>query len=203
MNTHDDTIYTIVRAEKTDAPFIARTVMDAIGQELCINLADGKENLPKVTELFTRLGASEKSQYSYINTLIAKDVKGNPIGAIIGYDGADLVELRKEFIDAANDLLGWNVTYEDAEKWQNEAAPDEFYLDSLFVMPSYRGKGVASALIRQIMKEKRHIGKPFGLLVEPENRNAKRLYQKLGFREIGISNFFSTPMQHMQKQLQG
>lgn len=190
--------YKIQRARKENAPFIAESVMEAVGRELCIHLADGEENLPKVRELFTRLASQENSQYSYKNTFIAFSDSNTPIGAIIVYDGSRLRELRKAFIDAANDILGWNISYTDAEKWGDETEAGEIYIDSLYVLPAFRKNGIASALISTAMAEKERHGKPFGLLVEPDNINARHLYESLGFREVGISKFFTTPMLHLQ-----
>ena len=194
--------YAIYPAERSDAEFIARAVMDAVGEELCVSLAGGEENLPKVRALFTRLGASERAQYSYRNTFVAKLPDGTPIGAIVVYDGARLRELRGEFISAANEILGWSLTDEEMSRRGDETGPYEVYIDSLFVVPEFRGKGVAVALIRQAIERKRIGNKPFGLLVEPENAVAKRLYESLGFRQVGISHFFSVPMLHMELRSQ-
>ena len=193
--------YKIYKAEKEDALFIAATVMGALGEELCIELAGGKQYLNKVTELFTRLAGEEESQYSYRNTFIAKSQSGEPIGAIIIYDGARLVSLRQAFIRAANDILGWNITEDDFALRGDETGPYEVYIDSIYVCPNYRGKGVATSLIGHAINHHRDRNKTYGLLVEPENLHAKKLYEKLGFQEIDTSYFFSTPMLHLQYKI--
>ncbi|MCH5318520.1 MAG: GNAT family N-acetyltransferase [Paramuribaculum sp.] len=182
-----------------DADFLAVTVMEAVGEELIDGLAGTPEKLPKVHELFRRLAARSDSQYSYKNALIAVSDDNKPIGAIIGYDGANLKMLRKAFISEANDLLEWNMTPEEEAQMKDEASPDEAYLDSLYVIPSCRGNGIATALFRAAFEKFGNIGKPFGLLVEPSNERAKRLYEQLGFKDVRISDFFGTPMIHMQK----
>ena len=182
-----------------DAPFLAEVVMEAVGEELCLRLADTKERLPLVTKLFTTLAAAPDSQYSYNNAFIAVDTDGKPIGGIIAYDGARLHELRRAFVREANRILGWNVTEEDAEKWGDEADKDEIYIDSLYVVSEARKQGVASVLLKAVEGEYKAAGKPLGLLVESENINALTTYRHWGFKEFGVSNFFRTPMIHMQR----
>ena len=184
-------------AIKEDAPFIGKTITEAMGHDLCVGLAEGEENLPKVLKLFKDLAATETAQYSYKNTLIAVDKDDKRIGAIIGYDGADLREMRKDFIAKANELLGWNVTVEEADNWEPETNANEIYLDSLYVIPEYRNQGIASSLIKAAIEKYKNIGKPFGLLVEPHNEKAHKLYNKLGFKEDGINNFCGEPMIHL------
>lgn len=182
-----------------DAEFLATVVTEAIGRELCIGLAGSEDRLPLVTELFTRLAADPDSQYSYRNSLVATDKDGIHAGGIIAYDGARLHLLRKAFAREANRVLGWNVTEEEAENWDDEADADEIYIDSLYVVPEFRKQGVASALLKGIEDRFAMTSKPLGLLVEPENNRALQTYIHWGFRRVGISNFFRTPMIHMQK----
>ena len=182
---------------KEDAPFIGKTITEAMGHELCVGLAESEENLPNVLKLFTDLAATETAQYSYKNTLIAVDKEGKRIGAIIGYDGAGHREMRKDFIAKANELLGWNVTIEEADNWEPETNSDEIYLDSLYVIPEYRKRGIASLLIRAAIARYRDFGKPFGLLVEPHNSKAHKLYKELGFKDDGVNNFCGEPMIHL------
>lgn len=192
---------TIKRATSDQAHFIARIVMGALGEELCYELAGPTKNLDDVSALFTDLARNPLSQYSYKNTLIACVESGAPIGGIVAYDGALLHRLRKAFVPAANRYLGWNITENSMAEWGDETGPEQIYIDSLFVEPSFRGKGVASALFNSVFQRYAHYCKPFGLLVEPENRTAQKLYEKLGFHRNGESNFFSTPMLKMTKNL--
>ena len=180
-----------------DAHFIGKTIVEAMGKDLCIGLANGEENLNKVSRLFTELAATENAQYSYKNALVTTDINGHQIGALICYDGAGLREMRKSFILKANELLNWNVTIEEADKWEPETNEREIYLDSLYVVPEYRKQGVASSLIKSAIKKHIQIGKPFGLLVDPKNTKALDLYKNLGFKEDGINCFCGEPMLHL------
>lgn len=185
---------------KEDAPFIGKTITEAMGHELCVGLAEGEENLPQVLQLFTDLAVRPDAQYSYKNTLIATDKNGKRIGAIISYDGAGLREMRKAFIEKANELLGWNVTVAEADNWEPETNSKEIYLDSLYVIPEYRNKGIATSLIKAAIEKHKNIGKPYGLLVEPNNEKAFKLYQQLGFIEDGTNSFCGEPMKHLSYQ---
>lgn len=184
---------------RADAPFIGKTITEAMGHELCLNLAGGEEHLHKVVKLFTDLAATETAQYSYRNALIALDKDGKIIGAIIGYEGGRLRDMRKDFIAKANELLRWNVTVEEADNWEPEADANEIYLDSLYVIPKCRNQGIGTSLIKAAIKRYGYIGKPFGLLVEPKNKRALKLYKELGFKEDGINNFCGEPMIHLRK----
>lgn len=191
----------IREGKEDDARFLAEVVIEAIGPELCVGLAGTKDRMPLVSELFTSLAQAKNSQYSYTNSFIAQSHNNERTGGIIAYDGARLHELRRAFIREANRILGWNVSEEQAEEWGDEADAGEIYIDSLYVVPQKRKQGVATALLKAVEYKFRNSGKPLGLLVEPENKTALQTYTSWGFREIGISNFFRTPMIHMQKAL--
>lgn len=190
-----DSGYIIRPAVVGDAPFIAQVVMGAIGDDICVSMAGGRERLPLVYELFTRLAASDSAQYSYLNTLVAVTDSGDYAGAIVSYNGARLHELRPAFVAAANDLLGWGIADSDFE---DETTADEVYLDSLMVLPQHRGRGVATSLIRAAMESHKTLGKPFGLLVDYDNPDARSLYVRLGFEPVGSRHFAGVLMEHMR-----
>ncbi|MDE6397172.1 MAG: GNAT family N-acetyltransferase, partial [Muribaculaceae bacterium] len=97
---------------------------------------------------------------------------------------------------------GWNITDEEFNRRGDETEAGEPYIDSLYVAPEYRGKGIASALIAYTIERNASPDNPtVGLLVEFENRRAQRLYESLGFKTVGINNFFPVPMHHMQKTI--
>lgn len=188
----------IREGRREDAQFLAEVVTEAIGRELCEELAGGAGRIPLVMELFTSLASLPDSQYSYRNALVAVDELDNPVGGVIAYDGAELHRLRRAFAREARRILDWNVTEEDSEGWEDEADSGEIYIDSLYVRPENRGRGVASALLEAVKVRFKDSGKPLGLLVEPENEKALCAYTHWGFRKKGVSHFFSTPMLHLQ-----
>ncbi|MDE7381201.1 MAG: GNAT family N-acetyltransferase [Muribaculaceae bacterium] len=190
--------YYIRNARPDDAPFIAATVMGALGPELCEELGGGPDRIPVVRELFTTLAADKDSQYSYTNSFIAVNESDEPLGCVVAYDGALLHPLRLAFAREANRLLGWNVTPQEVENWADEASPDEIYIDSLYVRPEFRKQGIAIALLNHLNSIFITNPKPKGLLCEPENLRALRLYRSIGFEEAGVSHFFNTPMIHLQ-----
>jgi len=61
-------------------------------------------------------------------------------------------------------------------------SPDEYELLNLAVDPKLRRHGVASALVRDLL---RNAGGAWFLEVRETNRAARNLYEKFGFREVG------------------
>jgi ribosomal protein S18 acetylase RimI-like enzyme len=56
--------------------------------------------------------------------------------------------------------------------------------EDLVVLPGYRGKGIASALLRHVIAEARKQGVlRLTLLTDKQNKRAQALYRKLGFVE--------------------
>lgn len=180
-------------AEIKDADLIADVIMEALGKELCESFTSKGNTLKDVHDLFAICGASDDSQYSYRNTLIAV-VDNKPAGAIICYDGARLHELRQRFLDEFARMHGYRIDQYMTE----ETTPDEFYIDSLAVLPEYRGKGIARALIEAACRRNDEIcGKRVGLLVDKTNHRARGMYERLGFRPDGEREFAGEVMEHM------
>lgn len=187
----------IRQAVRGDAPIIARTIIEAVGEEITLGFAGSRERIGLVYKLFTDLAECDDSQYSYLNTLIAETTDGEPVGAIISYDGADLRRLRERFIQKANKILGYDMK---AEEMPDEASPDEIYLDSLCVFEPFRGHGIASRLINAAVMSHQSSSKPSGLLVDKDNLRARRLYERLGFTQVGETPFAGTLMDHLQRR---
>ena len=80
----------------------------------------------------------------------------------------------------------------------DETDGSEFYLDTLAVLPEYRGRGIASALLKASIEKARKMGKPAGLLVDKDNTRARRLYESIGFEQIGERPFCYVMMDHLQ-----
>lgn len=184
----------IIPGRKSDAGFIASCVMDAVGEEICLNLAGENHTLSDVKRVFESLAEMEDTQYSYRNSLVAVDDTGEPLGAIVGYDGALLHPMREHFFAAARKILDLDMGDVD-----DECDGEEFYLDTLAVLPEHRGKGIATSLLNAMVEKAHATGKPAGLLVEKNNHRARRLYESIGFVKVGDRPFAYVLMDHLRK----
>ena len=168
-------------ANKNDSDLIADAILDAIGEELTMNLAGDTHTREDVHTLFKSLAEREDSQYSYLNSRIAENGEGTPMGVCVSYPGNKLIPLRRAFFNEAIEKLGWEMDSASIDSLPKETEDDEFYLDSLMTLPEFRGKGVASALIKDAKKKADAAGLPLGLLCDTDNERARRLYDSLGF----------------------
>ena len=176
----------IRNATKDDAPLIAKVVAMAIGEEGSKHYCG--DNHQSVLEEIARL---ENSQYSYKNTIVA-EVDGMPAGAAVAYDGADLYKLRDVTLKHIFDRTGKMHNIED------ETDATEVYLDSIAVLPEYRGLGIGKRLLLALKEiaSKEH-GKNLGLLVDFENPDAERLYKSVGFERMNVKDFLGHKMWHL------
>lgn len=190
--------YTITEACRKDATMIAEGIMSAIGEEICIELGGGRDHLTEVKRLFTELAEKETSQYSYRNTLVAKDETGKTAGVIVVYDGALLHTMRQDFVNKYNEIFNGNMLENELDE---ETTSDEIYIDTLMVRPEYRRQGIGALLIEGAAKKFSDSGKPLGLLVDYTNQKARKLYSKVGFEGKGMRKFCGVEMEHMQRAL--
>ena len=181
----------IRKATVNDAHLIAKVVAMAIGEEGSKHYCG--DNHQSVLEEIARL---ENSQYSYKNTIVA-EVDGMPAGAAVAYDGADLYKLRDVTLKHIFDRTGKMHNIED------ETDATEVYLDSIAVLPEYRGLGIGKRLLLALKEiaSKEH-GKNLGLLVDFENPDAERLYQSVGFERADVKYFLGHKMWHLVLGLQ-
>lgn len=179
MEAHDITIRAAVI---DDAELIAEAICMAIGYD----------RTHPLYPVFLELAAREKAQYSYHNTLIA-EVDGVAAGAIVGYDGAQLKELREPIFELLERHL------DSPPKIEDETEAGEFYLDSLGVLPRFRELGVGRRLLTTMRDKAFAAGhERVGLLVDFDNPRAEQLYTSLGFSRIGEKMFLGHRMWHLQ-----
>jgi GNAT superfamily N-acetyltransferase len=69
---------------------------------------------------------------------------------------------------------------EDVGAISVERHPDFIQLTQLFIAPSHQNKGIGTSLVRELVREARHSGKPVRLRVLRTNP-ARRLYEREGF----------------------
>lgn len=181
----------IVRpAMREDAAVIARAVAMAIGDEVALRNYCGDDYLDVLTEVARR----EDTQYCWECVLVA-EVESVVAGAIVGYDGALLGELREGTYAVIRERIGRTPTIPD------ETEAGEFYLDSVGVLPEFRGLGVGRALVDALTEKAFAEGhEQVGLIVDLDNPQAEKLYASLGFERVGTKLFFGHKMWHLQRR---
>ena len=181
----------IRKATKEEAAQIAELFMLAWPVEEIIE-ANGL-TYEQLHESMTSIAAAEETIYSYENTIVA-EVDGRVVGAMCAYDGADYQRLKLPIVD----VLGADSGF--AQLKETEAG--EFYLDSVGVLPEYRGRGIASSLFEAQCERAASLGhKVAGLIVDVDKPQAEALYARLGFRYLDDKDFFGHTMKHMVRNL--
>lgn len=180
---------------KEDAPEAARLVVSAWPSEEFLKMAPGM-TLEYLEELVAGFIAVEKNMYSYTNTIVA-EYRGSVVGAMIGYDGKDIKELKKPIAEVIYQEFG------DCEfLHEDETGPGEFYLDSIGVSADMRSHGIGSGLFKAMLERAANQGyKVAGLIVDDTNPKAEALYTRLGFKTVDITSFMGHRMSHMQIEL--
>lgn len=75
---------------------------------------------------------------------------------------------------------------------------DEFYINNVAVTERYRNKGIASALIEKLLEALCAKDCALATLeVRESNANARKVYEKFGFENLGIrKNFYAHPREN-------
>ena len=169
---------TLRRAKVTDARFIAENVLRA----LHIHETDDSH-----IEHLAGISRRDDTLYSWRNSTIAL-YDGVPAGLMVAYDGARYRQMRDVTFPMIRMYVG-----DDYSQMDDESCAGEYYLDSLAVLPEFRCKGIASALIKEMFRQRDEVGIPLATIaVDPENETAYRLYTRNGFRRDGKVSVFNT-----------
>lgn len=160
-------------ATEADAAFVARHVLEALHWHM-YELPLGEEQQRAWDEL-TAVCRHADVLYSYRHATIAL-VGDRPAGLILAYDGADYHDMRRRTFAL---LPAFSAM--DVDAMEDEAARGDYYIDSLAVVPEFRGRGVGRALLERAVRRGRSLGLRPSLLVDPDNGGAQRLYAAAGF----------------------
>jgi ribosomal protein S18 acetylase RimI-like enzyme len=161
-------------ATPMDAPFIARVVLAGI-EMLEIDAEMTDEHQPILAHLID-ICRMDDTLYSYKHTRIA-EMEGKIVGALIGYDGARYAAMRAKTFGLVQQISGL-----DLSKNALETGEGEFYLDSMAILPEFRGKKIGLQLMRDRMDWALQNGfETITLLVDKDKPHLQRYYESLGF----------------------
>lgn len=164
-----------IRAAQTHDVAVVPEIMLQAMEDIVFRFIQ-KEDKKEAVHFLTALFQQSKNLYSHENTFVAVDPEGNIMGSLTGYDGDHFIELRQPILEIMQKQYGNDLIPEA------ETTGQEFYIDSVAVSPTARGKGVGSELLKHaITYAKTHGFRQIGLLVDLDNPNAKKLYERLGF----------------------
>jgi len=177
-------------ATPTDATAVVPLIIQAMGKLANKLTHVAEEHVLK--EIFTHFFQLEGNQYSYENTLVFEE-EGKVLGSLNAYDGGKLLELRKPFLNFVAEH------YHASDLNQGTETEDgEFYLDSISVNPSAQGKGIGKQLIKAGINWAKKLDQhTVGLLVEKNNPDALRLYEKMNFVIQNEKQFMGGLYHHM------
>lgn len=160
-------------ATEDDAGVVAWTVLTALD----LDTSDMDRMLQSCSDV--------KSMYSWRNSIVACD-GGKVVGCIVCYEG-DRYESMRQYTWSRL----WGAGEDEIRDAQRETGPGEFYLDSLAIVPEYRGMGIGKLLIEAAINRGRELGyHEFSLLVSVKKTRLKAYYESLGFRKSGRIMFF-------------
>lgn len=180
----------IRKAIQSDALAIAELMLLAMEDIVFqfIGMRDREEALRFLVHFTER----DNNQYSYQNCIVIEE-NNRVLGMANIYDGSQLHTLRKPI------EMYIKRHYHRLFSVEDETQVGEIYLDTFAINPQTQGKGLGSFLLKSVIQDVVYTqSKTLGLLVEPENSNAKKLYAKLGFTKVGGKILVGKPMEHWQ-----
>ncbi len=173
-------------AVPADANFIAKTVLCAMG------LAEfGLEH--DDLSAFEQVCSREDTLYSYKNARIA--AAGElPVGCLVSYPG----ELYEEARDRTWNNLFTETGFHLPEDPAAETVSGEYYLDSLAVVPEFRGHEIGKLLLKDGIEKGKRLGyRKIGLIVDSFHPKVRDYYATLGFIPGDEMIFFGEPYTRM------
>jgi ribosomal protein S18 acetylase RimI-like enzyme len=124
-------------------------------------------------EVGLKRAAREEGSFSYRNATMI-ELQGEAAGCLIGYEIPD----APEPIDPVMPAM-----FRPLQELEN-LAPGTWYVNVLAVRPAFRSKGLGTALLGVADETSRRLGKRgMSVIVSDDNRGARRLYERRGYRE--------------------
>lgn len=171
----------IREARREDARLVAYAVLTALDM--------GTEDI----ERFVDSCSDEQAMYSWKDSFIA-EVNGQPAGCLIAYEGSRYKQLRERTWPR----LWLDMSEDELKNVEIETFPGEFFLDSLAILPDYRGHNIGKRLLQAALDKGKRLGCQCATLMVDEHKpNLCAYYQSMGFEEYGLIEFFG----HVYKRM--
>ena len=140
-----------------------------------------EEASPKMTQICSEKG----TLYSWENTRIVL-VDGKPAGGLIAYDGDRYSQMREITWPRC-----WDEPKDVLDAVEPECFPGEFYLDSMALLPEFRGLGLGRDLVLDALNIAKNKGCICATLLADKNKPGLiAYYEKIGFQKYDSMWYF-------------
>ncbi|MBW6466428.1 MAG: GNAT family N-acetyltransferase [Brevefilum sp.] len=171
-------------AQPEDASLASRLIFDTFPKMATYIIGLGDDR--RARKILKKFFGTQGHRLSYEFTeMICED--GNVVGMFIAYPGHDLTQLgwrMGKLILQAYRLAGKIKVIQRGLSliFIQEAAPDEYLLSNLGIKKSARNRGIGAQVLPYIEQKARQAGfHKLALMVDIDNRDAKRFYERHGF----------------------
>lgn len=96
--------------------------------------------------------------------------------------GAQDAFYRQKYPDASYDVVV--AGGEPVGRLYVDRGGEAVHVIDVALLPDHRGRGIGTALLTRLIDEAQAMGKPVRLSVARSNRAGRRLYERLGFRQV-------------------
>lgn len=162
----------IRNASIEDAPLVARCTMAAIGiYDFSFLVPETEEFYRKLVEVCSRTD----TLYSYANSRVVF-IGETAIGCLISYPGDNYIAARE---------LTFGLLDFDGSDTEIETEPGEYYLDSMAILPSFRGNSIGKVLLTDGIDRGLAQGyKKVTLIVSKDKPRLHDYYLSIGFKDV-------------------
>lgn len=139
---------------------------------------DAAELFQMMKEFFASPAVLHNVPESHFERTLQELESGSPYLEVYVFETCD--DLSQGGNAAGARIVGYGAV---TKTYSNEAGGLCYWFDEIYIREEFRGLGLGSAFIRQVIAEHPEV-KRFRLETEPENEAAVRLYKKLGFEPL-------------------
>lgn len=166
-------------ASLEDSELVAKCVLAAV------DLYDFKAECMQLKHT-TQICMREDTLYSFRHALIVS-VDGADAGCIISYPGEKYGQMRKQTFS----LIAQHNPEINPEETGQETFPGEYYLDTMALMPQFRGLGLGVNILSRAIERGARLGySKFSLIVAHTHPKLHTMYTRVGFRDHSELVFF-------------
>ncbi|MGC6767256.1 GNAT family N-acetyltransferase [Enterococcus sp. LJL128] len=183
-------------AKKEDGPMIAPLVLVILKDMELDFLKEVPETL--LLTILEEAAANPDYRYGYKRGLVY-ELDNKVVGIAFGYPAEDESVIDEPLRQI---LIKYGLDMNLQLFIDEETLPGEWYLDSIAVDEAYRGYGIGSKLLDSLPEMAEKAGKSvIGLSVDKMNPDARRLYERKGFKDVAERMISGHLYDHMQKKI--